>query len=745
MEEHRSTRLKAIFLRAAEVEGAEREAVLAAECAGDAALRARLDELLAHHEDADTMDILPRPAEEAPGQTLMPGRLVSGRFRVVRLVGRGGMGEVYEAADQELGGRLALKLILPGLVQNEEMLARFRREVNVARQVTHPNLCRIFDVGRDQADGVDLLYLTMEFIDGETLAAYLKRRGRLEVDEAQRVLAQIAAGLAALHEKRMVHRDLKPSNVMLPRTENGEVRAVIGDFGLARAVYEESLAGGLSQTGMVLGTPGYMSPEQMAGQRVTTASDIYSLGVLAFEMVTGIRASSESAARGHGLPPHWERVIRRCLDENPRARPASALEVAGALAAPKGLSRRWWLAGGVAAALAGAAPMIWRWVPRPDAGYEAALELLKHEYRPGAVLSAIQMLEPMAQAAGAKGEIHAALGNGYYCRYQETQNTAWLKKAARAAERAALADESSAAARVLRGRIHMAEGADAEAASDLQSALQLDARSAEVFVALAELAEKRGRGAEIEPSLRKAVELEAADQWKSRAAYGRHLFGERRWDEARKAFEGVVAAAPDNAEGYAHLGWIALGQERYAEARGAFEKELALAPGYRVYLDLGEVLALQGGYGEAAKWFQRATEDRPGEHTGWGHLGAAFHWSGEAEKSKEAYRRAIALAEAARRANPRDPVLLGWLGGYYASVGNGGAGVGLLRQAVEIDPENAATTYKLGVVNELAGRREEALRWIGAAIRLGCSVEKIRRNPDLAALRKDSRFSGLGR
>jgi len=358
MDPLRSERIKSVFLRAAELAGPQREAVIAAECAGDPEMRKRVEELLAGHDETGSMEVLPH----APA--LAPGRLLSGRFRIVRLLGKGGMGEVYEAADEELRGRVALKTILPGLIENEQVLARFRREVQLARQVTHGNVCRIFDVGRDRAGGEELHYLTMELMDGETLAALLQREKRLTPEAAEPLLRQVAAGVAALHEKRIVHRDLKPGNVMIVGT-----RAVVTDFGLARAVLEESLEEGLSHSGLVLGTPGYMAPEQLAGKPVSAATDVYALGVLAYEMVTGTRAFPPSRGKGppaaprsiaKELPAAWERAILRCLEPEAAARPGSVAEAMALFdEAPEevAVSRRWlWPAAAVVVGLG-----LWAW------------------------------------------------------------------------------------------------------------------------------------------------------------------------------------------------------------------------------------------------------------------------------------------------------------------------------------------------------------------------------------------------
>jgi serine/threonine protein kinase len=268
------------------------------------------------------------------GGRFTPGQIIAERYRVVALAGRGGMGEVYRAEDLTLGQVVALKFLPEALSQDPAALARFHAEVRTARQVAHPNVCRMFDIG--DADGT--LFLTMEYVDGEDLASVVRRIGRLSPDKATEIARQICAGLAAAHERGVIHRDLKPANVMLDGA--GKIR--ITDFGLA------GIAATIQGADVRAGTPAYMAPEQLAGRDVSTKSDIYSLGLILYEILTGKRAFEASTLpelmklRESGtltnpstlvrdLDPLIERVIFRCLETDPEKRPATALQVAAAL------------------------------------------------------------------------------------------------------------------------------------------------------------------------------------------------------------------------------------------------------------------------------------------------------------------------------------------------------------------------------------------------------------------------------
>jgi serine/threonine-protein kinase len=244
------------------------------------------------------------------------------------------MGEVYRADDLKLGQAVALKF-LPAIVESDPArLQRFLNEVKIARQVSHPNVCRVYDVG--EVDGHH--FLSMEFVDGEDLASLLRRIGRLPTDKAVQIARQLCAGLAAAHEEGILHRDLKPANVMI----DGRGKARITDFGLAE------LAGAVDGVEPSAGTPAYMAPEQLAGRPATVRSDLYSLGLVLYELFTGHKPFTASTAQElarlqreasptspsshvEGMDPAVERVILRSLRSDPAERPGSALAVAAAL------------------------------------------------------------------------------------------------------------------------------------------------------------------------------------------------------------------------------------------------------------------------------------------------------------------------------------------------------------------------------------------------------------------------------
>jgi len=349
-------------------------------------------------ERTDNAETAIRPAEpavvhppRAGASRFTPGAVLAGRYRIVSLLGKGGMGEVYRGEDLKLGAPVALKFLPATIANDARRVRRFYEEVRIGRQVSHPNVCRIYDV----AEVEGLRFLSMEYVDGEDLASLLRRIGRLPFEKALDVSRDLCAGLAAAHDLGIVHRDLKPANVML----DGRGRARITDFGLA------ALASDLEEGRSLVGTPAYLPPEQLEGGAATARGDLYSLGLVLFELLTGKRPFegktaaqiAEQAQEGRlprvsavvpEVPASVDRTIARCLDRDPLRRPTSAREVMAAL--PGGDPLQAAVAAGVTpapevVAAAGAvgglpASTAWSWLGAAAAGI-ALLGLLANSTR----------------------------------------------------------------------------------------------------------------------------------------------------------------------------------------------------------------------------------------------------------------------------------------------------------------------------------------------------------------------------
>ncbi len=344
---------KEIFLQAIDIEDpARREAFVNDKCGDDSRLKRNLLALLAAAEEPESF--LDQPAVRFDVTTtafgknngsglsdsshhgrFLPGTKLADRYRIVSLLGRGGMGEVYRADDLRLGQTVALKFLPRELAKDAKRLEYFHREVKLARQIAHPNICRVYDIG--EVDGQQ--FLSMEYIDGEDLKTLLHRIGRLQKDKGIQIARQLCSGLAAAHAKGVLHRDLKPANIMI----DGQGQVRITDFGLAAVSADGENVIGMS------GTPAYMAPEQLLRGQTSPRTDIYSLGLILFEVFTGKPAhvagslpelqrlhEDSSSARNPSdmvddMDPAVERAISRCLSSDPSMRPRTASELAAAL------------------------------------------------------------------------------------------------------------------------------------------------------------------------------------------------------------------------------------------------------------------------------------------------------------------------------------------------------------------------------------------------------------------------------
>ena len=279
----RSQLIWQLYYAARERNEAERAAFLNAACAGDASLRHEIESLLRHESDGLVTELVHanNPIDTAAmtlaitdGAGFQPGTVVGKRYRIVSLLGRGAMGEVYRADDLKVAQQVALKFLPMHFAADAGRMKRFVSEVRLARQISHPNVCRVYDIG--EADGRH--YLSMEYIDGEDLASLLQRIGRLPHEKVVEIARQLCAGLAAAHDQGVLHRDLKPANIMI----DGRGHARIADFGLAVTAQSRT-------AGEIAGTPPYMAPEQIVGGTLTAQTDIFALGLILHELLTGKR------------------------------------------------------------------------------------------------------------------------------------------------------------------------------------------------------------------------------------------------------------------------------------------------------------------------------------------------------------------------------------------------------------------------------------------------------------------------
>jgi len=292
---------------------------------------------------------VPVPKAELPAHATLAGQILDGRYLIERKLGEGGMSFVYLATEVATGTRRAIKVLSPSLSQDATAMARLKREAALAGKVRHPNVCHIECMGQTPTG---LVYVVMPFLEGEILSDRTYRLGQLPIDEVVPLIVEIAAGLHAAHEEQVVHRDLKPENIMIVRGPDGRPHAVVMDFGLAKERHAGPELERLTATGIVLGTPEFMSPEQLRGKPLDGRSDVYALALITVETLTGALPFSGKSQQELMLarlrneptpirklrpdlrfPVSVERVLLKALARNPSDRYPSAPEFAAALAA----------------------------------------------------------------------------------------------------------------------------------------------------------------------------------------------------------------------------------------------------------------------------------------------------------------------------------------------------------------------------------------------------------------------------
>ena len=647
-------------------------------------------------------------------EQLVPGDIIAGRFRIVRLIGRGGMGEVYEAQDTPLHEAVALKTLRADLAGNEEVARRFQKEIELSRKVTHWNVCRVFETGEHQfvnREAPPLHYFTMELLRGETLSARIRQAQRMSRAEAFPIAVQLAEGLEAAHRAGIVHADFKSGNVILVPAPAGGVRAVITDFGLSRidptaTVLDETRT--MTVSGRIVGTLAYMSPEQISGGTVTTASDIYSFGVVLFEMATGKlpfdgrrvihaavqRASGErptARSLDPSIDPQWDAAITRCLQNDPARRFHSAVELAdwfrgGTWRAPRLYwTRRQWVRAGLSTGTVGAAgAFYWTWSRRPFQPRQAALE----RYTKGVAAlhsmtyeTARRELEQAVEADPGFALAHASLARAYdELDYTERAKESMLRAVTVAQESRRM---TAADTRKLRA-LHLLVSRDYERALPLLQATERESAGHERAAASLELgwlAQQREKTDEAQAAYARA--LAAEPRYAAAKLRLGYILGRRgRAEDALKAFqeaESLYSGASDYEGVTETLLWRAslLNRLRRSdEAVPVIEKALAVArtlgsTSQQIRLQLLEGVAARnlGDPGRASDLAQHAVDDAIAQKmenlatNGLIDLGSSFFVRGELEPAERYFRRALdfAMHNKARRSEARAQASLGSL------------------------------------------------------------------------------------
>ncbi len=711
----------------------------------------------------------------------MLGRTVS-HYDVLYCLGSGGMGNVYAARDTLLGRMVAIKVLqTPEAASGEDRL-RFLQEARAASALNHPHIVTIYDVVRDgNADCI-----IMELVPGETLAARIAR-GPVPLNETLEILDRVADALSAAHKRGIIHRDLKPANVML--TESGGLK--IFDFGLAKIVQDADVdprhTSPRTQSGMVIGTPSYMSPEQALGRPLDARTDIFSLGTIAVEMLTGtnpfeadsVVATMHQIVYGEPSADAWKKLaeparglVAKMLAKEREQRFQSADELraaiakvreGGRIAGPRRPLRRRIAIGATAVLLAAAgitASQLWRTravasVPAPERAQKftpprtahehvrQGNELLSAYWRRGYVDQAIEQFQRAIAFDAQNAAAHVGLATAYWRKYDSEDDRAWLELSAKNAQHAVALNPQLASAHVALAVAELSRGNVNVARRELEQTLVMDPLNASAHRWLGEVAARAKDPVRAEAALRRAIELQPRDA-ELHNALGSYFYGTAEYEKATEAFRRAIALSPDNVSGYRNLGAVLHMRGDYAGAARALQQSLEIEPNAIVYSNLGTLYFFQGLYPQSVAAFEKAVELGANNHLMWANLGDAYRWTpGNEARAREAFDTALRMLADEIRAHPDDTALQSRRALYLAKRGDAAAALKAAEAVVARKEKNPNSLYRLALAFELAGARARSLTTLRDAIRNGYSTEEVKTDPELASLRRDVQFQRM--
>ena len=705
-------------------------------------------------------------------------------------LGRGGMGEVWLARDTTLDRDVALKILPPDTSGDAATRKeRFFREAKAASALNHPNIVTIHEINHDQ--GFD--FIAMEYVEGATLASLL--RPGMPIAEIEKYATQIAAAVGRAHRANIVHRDLKPGNIMV--TNDGLVKVL--DFGLAKALQapvaataetvEAAPSPDLTREGMTLGTVGYMSPEQSVGDFVDARSDVFSFGVIFYEMLAGRRPFdgktrsdmlqqlhlSEPSPLGQlrpDTPVRLHEIVMRCLQKKPGDRFSTLTEVHAALAGGttttdfvsqiSAAAPRWHMpiaarvAVGIAAvAVAGVLLVRPGWLRPGDAGSTAAgaanpgeltreaAALLARSDRAQNADNAIALLERAVADDPNSSIAYAHLSTAYLRKHATNPDVQWMKLARETAQRAVDLNGDLGAARLAMGFVQLQAGERTEADASFRKAAELDPVNPMPHVGVAKNLAAESRNADAEAAFRKAVEL-GPKEWRAPAEYAQFEFRRAHYQEAEALWESALQITPDNVLVMRNLGAVYFLLDRPDEAASILQRALEVAPAAPIYTNLGTIRFFQGRYTDAVAAFEKAVEQAANNHLHWGNLGDGLRWApGRRTDAPAAYRRAVDLINEQIAKKQDDPDLQSRRGLYLIKMGDKARALDEANIVAARSNLTAQMHYRLAVIYELGGDRTRALASLRQALTAGYAVKDLANEPELTSMRADARYHRL--
>lgn len=699
-------------------------------------------------------------------------------YELRKSLGEGAFGQVFEAWDSQLQRLVAIKRL------KNNPASDLTHEARLAASLKHPAFVKIHAL--ENVDGDQSI--VMELIDGPTLRQVLRERGNLPLADALAIARQIATAMSEAHDAQLVHGDLKPSNLMLEKS--GAVRIL--DFGIAaKSDLDATLS---SCQGDLQGTIAYMAPERLSGQPLSTAADIYALGVIIYEMLSGKRPYPDvhglalAAAIAQGdcskwpyppeMPPAMRDLIEHFCAKAGSKRPANmqaalqALDALQSVAAATnttnttrrsflqnmGLSKRSKQIGASLLALSILGGGLYYYadtllqMPLPVLSRFSKAQTLKtgwHELQWFDRKEHLAAAERHFSAVLAHDAENAAAVTGlglvyiFRTRTDEHDDT-WLKKAEAASQTALRLNDQLALSHTLAGWVSARMSRHEEALSAFARALQLDPGEFYAWYGKAESLSRLGREEEAQSFIRQAMQRFPRERIFA-DILGFSFFRQKRYQDAEQAFRQSIALQPDSTLGYANLYGALMPQGRGDEALKVLQQGLQAAPSANLYSNLGTDLFMRGDYVGAADAFRRAVSAQhgnPNNYIYWANLADALLWiPGKQDEAKQAYRRAVELLAPALARKPNNVTLLSRLGLYTARSGEHQRAEPLMQKAMQLAPKNAEVHFRAGLAFELGGKREMALEAINKARVLGYAQKLLDSEPDLVNLRRDKRYS----
>ena len=738
----------------------------------------------------------------------MIGKTLS-HYRIISTLGIGGMGEVYRAEDTKLGRRVALKLLPKAMAENPERLERFQREAKVVASINHPNIVTIYSV--EEADG--LQFLTMELVEGEDLEVSLPAEG-FPLPKTFEIAIPLADALVAAHEKGIVHRDLKPANVMV----TGDGRVKVLDFGLAKLGLESPVPLGdhdetalaptsstLTGDGTIMGTAPYMAPEQLEGLPVDHRADIFSFGVLLYEMASGRRpfegtssiAMASSILRDtprpiseikQNLPRHFGRIIDTCLEKSPEQRFQSAKDLRNALqslrretesglsseihselaaqaepAIPESSRRSM---KGVAIGAAVVIALIAAFFlmrssglldggttgpSQPQMSSEARLllEQSRKYSQDGATLAKLELAEQTLRRAFALEPnnpfLQAELAHLLAIMQEEYPQSERRDEALELADKALAANPALAHAWLAKGELSMLEGDGEAAAEAAQQATAVDPSNVRGQVLLGQALLEQGRREEGLEALRQALELEGG-AITAGYALGTALLRLGELDEAALEFKRVLDYAPGNVSTMNNLANVYLYSGRYLEAVPLYTRALDLQPDEIAATNLGTAYYYLDQMEESLAAYLKADELEPGYPTTQNNIGDVYAKLGDPKSARVWYLKGVESCDQRVAAGGDRLSLLGLKALLQAKVRlfeEAINGIEAVMSQTSSAADQPELLYSAAQIYALAGQRERMLEYAEQSMKAGYPREEFRRAPEFAAFHDDPELNRL--